>query len=237
MPEHPVRRVLVATEGDGRVTSAVLDRAGAAAAGELFAAALLGEPCELVGLGSEPLPLPMQVWLGAASDTDRAVLAHCRGATLDVGCGPGRMSAQLAANGLQVAGVDVLPEAVAEARRRGVPAWCADVFGPLPAEGRWDTILLADGNIGIGGSPDLLLRRLARLLAPHGRIVADLAPYGAGLGRRTLRLRTRTHTSEPFAWALVGADSIGAVADRAGLVVVERHEYAGRWCAVLEARS
>ena len=28
-----------------------------------------------------------------------------------------------------------------------------DLFAPLPGEGRWHHVLLADGNIGIGGDP------------------------------------------------------------------------------------
>lgn len=234
MAGHALRRGLVAVGAGGLVTAAVLGAPAAPMVHELFGAALLGERCELVGLGAAPVPLPVHGWLATATDTDRAVLAHCRGATLDVGCGPGRMSAHLAERGLDVTGVDVVPEAVAEARRRGVSAWCADVLGPLPVQRRWDTVLLADGNIGIGGCPVALLGRLAGLLATGGRVVADLAPYGAGVRRRTLRLRTRGRTSEPFPWAFVGADAIGGVAEQAGLVVVERHDYAGRWCAVLE---
>ncbi|MCB0908316.1 MAG: SAM-dependent methyltransferase, partial [Nocardioidaceae bacterium] len=95
--------------------------------------------------------------------------------------------------------------------------------------------LLADGNIGIGGCPHTLLRHLAGLLGSGGRVVADLAPYGAGIRRRTLRLRAGGRTSAPFPWTFVGADAIGGVAAQAGLAVVERHDYAGRWCAVLEA--
>ena len=34
---------------------------------------------------------------------------------------------------------------------------------PLPVQRRWDTVLLADGNIGIGGCPHTLLRHLAGL--------------------------------------------------------------------------
>ena len=40
------------------------------------------------------------------------------GAALDLGCGTGRWSVELAAHGWQVTGVDVVPKAVAAARRR-----------------------------------------------------------------------------------------------------------------------
>ena len=50
-------------------------------------------------------------------------------------------------------GIDISAEAVRQARRRGAPAMCRDVFEPVPGAGRWRTVLLADGNIGIGGDP------------------------------------------------------------------------------------
>ncbi len=52
------------------------------------------------------------------------------------------------------------------------------MFAPLPGEGRWGTALLADGNIGIGGDPVALLRRLREVLDPRGRIVVELAAPG-----------------------------------------------------------
>lgn len=201
---------------------------------ELFTDALRGHACEVLGLAPDPIALPMRTWAGAVSPSDRAVLAHCRGATLDIGCGPGRMSAHLAGSGHQVIGIDVLAEAVAQTRDRGVAARRADVFGAVPRAGLWDTALLADGNIGIGGDPVRLLRRVRSLVTGvDGRIVADLAPYGTGLRQHEIRLRRGTRVSAALPWAVVGADAVGAAADEAGLVVLERHEYAGRWCAVL----
>ncbi len=118
------------------------------------------------------------------------LLGHCRGATLDVGCGPGRMSAHLAERGHVVLGVDIVREAVEQARRRGVSALRRNVFDPLPGEGRWNTVLLADGNIGIGGAPVRLLRRAVELLDRTGRVVCDLAAPGTGLRHHDARLVT-----------------------------------------------
>lgn len=60
---------------------------------------------------------------GLPSDpTDRLVLARfaagLRGPVVEVGCGPGRMTGQLAELGLDVRGIDLSPAMVAEARRR-----------------------------------------------------------------------------------------------------------------------
>ena len=40
-----------------------------------------------------------------------------------------------------------------------------DVFARVPGEGRWVRMLVADGNVGIGGDPAMLLARTARLLS------------------------------------------------------------------------
>jgi hypothetical protein len=62
---------------------------------------------------------------------------------------------------------------VRQARRRGATAIHGDVFQPLPGEGLWRHILLADGNIGIGGDPDTLLARTRQLLAPGGTALIE----------------------------------------------------------------
>ena len=53
--------------------------------------------------------------------------------------------------GLPAVGVDLSRVAVALSRARGGPALRRSMDGPLPAEGRWGTALLMDGNIGLGG--------------------------------------------------------------------------------------
>ena len=187
----------------------------------------------MVGLTAEPFSLPVADWSRPVSGSDLALLAHCRGATLDVGCGPGRMTRALADSGHVVLGIDVVPEAVRMTRRRGGAALVRDVFGSVPGEGRWHTALLADGNIGIGGDPRALLLRLHGLLAPGGRVVVDLAAPGAGVRTRSVRLQTELLRSRPFPWAVVGADAIGPLAVASGFVVLGLHVHCGRWFAVL----
>jgi SAM-dependent methyltransferase len=202
----------------------------------VFSEALRGRDCHVLGLDEGPVPLPVEQWRRQADAADRAVLAHCVGHTLDVGCGPGRMSAHLMEQGHSVLGIDIVAEAVRQARERGVPALHRDVFAPLPGEGRWDTVLLADGNIGIGGDPPALLARAVDLIAPDGRVVVDLAPPGFGIRTRSLAIRAPVGTTRPFRWTVVSADAIGPLAAPVGLTVCHGYEVPGRWFAVLERR-
>lgn len=195
--------------------------------------AMSGAACRAHGLAPLPFVVPVGRWASPANASDRVLLGHCVGSVLDVGCGPGRMAAHLSRVGHRVLGVDILPEAVEMTRRRGVPAAHQDVFDPLPGEGRWDTALLADGNIGIGGDPVALLRRLAVALAPEGRAVVDLAAPGTGLQRRLVVLEAEGLHSVPFAWALVGPERIEDVARAAGLAVLDLDDHEGRWFAVV----
>lgn len=198
-----------------------------------FTEALRGVPCDVVWADGTTGALPVAAWARLADETDRLMLASCVGPTIDIGCGPGRMSAQLMLEGHIALGIDVVPEAIAQTRARGANALRRDVFGRVPGEGRWQTALLADGNIGIGGDPVRLLERARALLCPKGIVVVELAAYGEGLRLSTVALRVGGCVSDAFPWALVGADAVAAVAARAGLVVVSTHERGGRWWSIL----
>jgi SAM-dependent methyltransferase len=202
----------------------------------VYTHALQGHPCTVWEGDLAPQPLPTNAWLALAGPADRAVLAHCQGPTVDIGCGPGRMTEALALAGHSVLGIDVVPEAVRQTRSRGVPALRRSVFDPLPGEGRWETALLADGNIGIGGDPVALLERARELLAPGGRVVVDVAPWGTGVVTRHVMLETSHGRSGEFPWTAVGADAVQAVAYAAGLGRATTHRYDDRWWAVVEAR-
>lgn len=202
----------------------------------VYTHALRGHPCTVWEGDLAPQRLPTHAWRACAGVADRALLAHCQGATVDIGCGPGRMTEALALAGHAVLGIDVVPEAVRQTRTRGVPALRRSVFDAVPGEGLWGTALLADGNIGIGGDPVALLERARELVAPGGRVVVDVAPWGTGVVTRHIRLETSHGRSAQFPWTSVGADAIQAVAHAAGLGRATEHRYADRGWAVVEAR-
>jgi SAM-dependent methyltransferase len=141
------------------------------------------------------------------------------GPVLDVGCGPGRIVEGLARRGVVVLGVDPAPGAVAMTRRRGCAVVQRSVFERLPGEGRWTSVLLLDGNIGIGGDPVRLLDRCCGLISPMGVIVAELEAPGSGLLTCRARLERAQATGPWFDWAVVGADAIAGAAYSAGLAV------------------
>lgn len=203
-------------------------------AAEHFTRALRGDACAIVGPGDKRMMLPVGAWLGDADEHDQKFLDHCQGPTLDVGCGPGRMTAALAEAGHVALGIDVVPEAVTATLRRGGLALHRDLHGPLPGEGRWTTALLVDGNIGIGGDPARLLRRLRTLLAPGGRAVVEVAAPGTPTEEVALQLECDGRHSDPFPWAFVGADAIDEFAAEADLDSTGVHAHGARWCAVLE---
>lgn len=165
--------------------------------------------------------LPVSAWTAAAGPADQPMLDRCRSATLDVGCGPGRMTGALKERGITALGVDVSPLAVAMTRLRGASAVCCDIFTVAPRDRPWAHVLLVDGNVGIGGDPVRLLARCRQLAAPSGTILVDLAPPGRGLTLTTARVVGQTGPGEWFPWALLGVDALAVVAKAAGLAVAE----------------
>lgn len=80
-------------------------------------------------------------------------------------------------------------------------------------------MILADGNIGIGGDPHRLLRRTAQLLADDGQVLVEVDPPGRGLHTGVVRLEHPRGTTAWFRWATVGVDALAQVAGDARLSV------------------
>ncbi|MCQ9129626.1 class I SAM-dependent methyltransferase [Streptomyces hilarionis] len=174
------------------------------------------------------LPLDVERYCAAPGAADSGVLHRCAGPVLDVGCGPGRLVAALSARGMTALGVDVSPAAVALTRRRGASALRRSVFDRLPREGRWGTVLLMDGNVGIGGDPAALLSRLRRLLRPGGRLLVEAAAHDVD-ERLTVRVEDADgRHGRPFAWARVGATALLHAADATGWILTGRWTSEGR---------
>lgn len=202
---------------------------------EALDAAFAGSRCHVVRPDGSSRLMAADRWSGNPSVSDIALFVDpCVGPTLDVGCGPGRLTGALTARGVDVLGVDLSAEAVRQTRRRGARAVCQDVFAHLPGPDRWSHVLLADGNIGLGGHPVRLLERVAELMSPDGTALVELSGRGGVRVHDNMQLRVGGRTSHPFAWATVGTGAIGKLAAAAGLVACDLRSLAGRHVATLQ---
>jgi SAM-dependent methyltransferase len=206
--------------------------------GILYDRALDGERCWIRHDDGQVRSLPVRRWLGgehADGRFDRAVVGLCKGPTIDLGCGPGRLVTELIRRGVPALGVDQSATAVGLARGSGAPVLRRDVFGPLPGIGRWQTVLLADGNVGLGGDPHRVLRRAAELLRHGGHCIAEFEALTRGIHTGWVRLESSRTIGPWFQWASVGIDCAAEIAEEAGLTLTHVHSIGTRVVASLTA--
>ncbi|MFO7690941.1 MAG: class I SAM-dependent methyltransferase [Cryobacterium sp.] len=168
-------------------------------------------------------------WSAEADHTDRSLLDGAAGPVLDIGCGPGRMVRAALDRGLAAVGVDVSTTAVGIAVAAGLTVLNRSVFEPLPREGAWGTLLLVDGNIGIGGDPEALLRRCVALLGPAGELIVEVHgdPDHELVYQGTLE-DSAGRRSDSFPWAEIGVDVLSIRAATVGLQLVQTWLLDGR---------
>jgi hypothetical protein len=101
--------------------------------------------------------------------------------------------------------------------------------------GRWQTVLLVDGNVGLGGDPQRILRRAAELLGRGGRCVAEFEAEVTGVRACWVRLESNREVGPWFRWASVGADAAAMLAGQVGLTLTGVRLIGGRVIASLAA--
>ncbi|MGO8719290.1 MAG: class I SAM-dependent methyltransferase [Acidobacteriaceae bacterium] len=95
---------------------------------------------------------------------------------LDLGCGDGMLTEQIAQRGAHVLGVDASPEMIDAARNRGVPVELMDATR-MDFPRRFDAVFSNAALHWIHDQP-ALLRGVARALKPGGRFVAEMGGHG-----------------------------------------------------------
>ncbi len=177
-------------------------------------------------------------WSADADAADLSLLHSVTGPVLDIGCGPGRMVRAAMDAGIVAMGIDVSQAAIDIASAGGLNVLLGSVFDSLPAEGQWQTALLVDGNIGIGGDVDAMLVRCLEILAPQGEIVIETHPDAGADRTFTGRLvDTLGYESAAFPWAEVGLEPLRARAARLGLAERQSWVLDGRTFCRLAATS
>lgn len=176
------------------------------------------------------VPLAIQRYLADADEVDQTVLDLCVPPVLDVGCGPGRIVHALSLAGMPALGVDIADAAVALTQQRGAPALIRSVFERVPGEGRWPTVLVLDGNVGIGGDVAGLLKRITALIAPGGSVIVEASTGDPDTDQvLDVRFRTDVEVMGPqFPWSVVGSSALAGYGERAGLRVADYWSAGGR---------
>src|ERR671936_3081379 len=180
---------------------------------------------QLVPEDAEPPPAPLVRFVRSLGERESA---------LDLGCGDGRLTAELSARELTAA--DVSPVALERARRR-LPASARLVElepdAPLPlGDSRFDLVLCAD-TLEHVRDVQLLLSETRRVLRPGGRLAVTTPAHGR---LTALRLLVRGFESEfdPLSPHIrfFTAKSLGLVLGELGFEVTSLRREAGSLLAV-----
>ena len=127
----------------------------------------------------------------------------------------------LTESGRAALGVDMSSVAVQLSMARGGLALHRRIDGPLPAEGRWGTALLMDGNVGLGGDVAALLVRCMQLVVHGGLIICEVDRIPERHEVFQVVLRTQRTASRPLVWSRLGATALMQIAKSLDLLLVE----------------
>ena len=96
---------------------------------------------------------------------------------LDLGCGDGQLTRQLAESGARPVGVDASPQMVAAARARGVAADEASAEALPYADATFEAVF-SNAVLHWVRDQSAMLREVHRVLRPGGRFVAEMGGHG-----------------------------------------------------------
>jgi SAM-dependent methyltransferase len=96
---------------------------------------------------------------------------------LDLGCGDGVLTEEIAASGAAVVGVDAAPDMVAAAQKRGMDAHVIDALN-LNFAHEFDAVFTNAALHWMKSDPDAVIAGVARSLKPGGRFVGEMGGHG-----------------------------------------------------------
>lgn len=176
----------------------------------------------------------VQDWLMEADDFEQSLLLGLKGSLLDIGCGPGRMLFAAETQGIRAYGIDSSSQAAHRAQSRGAVVFHQSIFATVPGEGGYNSLLLLDGNIGIGGNPANLLQRLFDVAAPGATLFVETDPVMNNVAQyQAVLIDAAGRSSEVFDWARLGADALHRLGAEIGWHLVRCIEQGGRKISVL----
>jgi hypothetical protein len=128
--------------------------------------------------------------------------------------------------------------AVGLSMARGGLALRRRINHPLPAEGRWGTALLIDGNVGMGGDVATLLARCAQLVRP-GRLghLRGSTRCSGGTKAAPLCCGAEDASSVTLPWSRVGGAALLQAAKALDLLLVEEWTAGERVFVALRSMS
>jgi SAM-dependent methyltransferase len=137
---------------------------------------------------------------------------------LDLGCGDGILTAQIAAAGATVVGVDASPAMVASARALGLVARVMDATS-LEFEGEFDAVF-SNAALHWIHDADAVLTGIHRALTPGGRFVAEFGGHGnvAAVSVAVRSVLQRRNIPFEWPWYFPTATAYAACLRAAGLV-------------------
>jgi len=169
---------------------------------------------------------------------EKDALSAAKGNVLDIGCGAGRHTLWLQQNGFKVTAIDISPEAIEVAIRRGVKD-CKVMSGLQLSfdQTSFDTVLLLGNNFGIAGNPEAtekMLQDIYKMTTLEGRIIASSRDpavtdnpahlryheynraIGRPIGQVTIRIEYKDELGDWFDLLLVSPAEMVKITEAAG---------------------
>ncbi|HEY0460911.1 MAG TPA: class I SAM-dependent methyltransferase [Pyrinomonadaceae bacterium] len=195
------------------------------------------------------------------SELEKQAISRARGRILDIGCGAGRHSLYLQAEGFDATGIDNSPGAIKVCKLRGLKKALVRPIGEIDKfrVDSFDTILMLGNNFGLFGDAEnarLILEKMSRITASEAQIIAGTRnPYvtdkkehleylrfnqrrGRMAGQIRFRIRYGKAVSEWFDYLFVSPDEMRKILKKTDWQVKEflNSEGAG-YFAVIEKKS